>query len=254
MNVTAQAKDSFQLTSLTLQVYLADQNNFRQLISATIAQNTNMVTGDVTNKQVQFTVPSDAPRTSLLAQVTESVSAAYYPYGTGVYPYWNGNPYAYPYAYAYWNGATYSYVPPNYPSYLSSSAQSTSDNTIAPLSYVLASTPEYVALQSQYQQLQAQNQQLQTQNQQLGQQIQTLQGLTAQKDSTIGSLNDQLSSARGTTTLLEIIAVVLGIVTVAIAALHFRSTKTSGKVSPSPPKTEEKTEAKTASGAAGGKS
>ena len=94
INLTAQAKDSFQLANLTVQVYLADQNNLRQLVSTTVAQNTMMPSGNQINKQIQITVPSDAPRTSLVALVTESVSMT---------------PYSYPYAYAnpYWSGNLY---------------------------------------------------------------------------------------------------------------------------------------------------
>ena len=78
INLVAQAKDSFQLTSLTVQVYLADQNNLRQLLSTTVAQSTMMSSGNQINKQVQVTVPSDAIRTSLVALVTESVSITSY--------------------------------------------------------------------------------------------------------------------------------------------------------------------------------
>ena len=235
INLTAQAKDSFQLTSLTVQVYLADQNNLRQLLSTTVAQNTMMPSGNQINKQIQVTVPSDAPRTSLVALVTESVSVGVgmpsynYPYG---YPYWNG------YANVYSNGYGYNpyyYSPPSYYySYPSYNSQSSSDNGVAPLSYVLATTPEYVTLQTQYQQLQAQNQQLQ-------QQLQALQNSTAQKDSTISNLNNQLFSVQGTTTLVEIVAVILAIAVVAVAALHFRPTRTTDTESHPPAKTEEKT-------------
>jgi len=235
INLTAQAKDSFQLTSLTVQVYLADQNNLRQLLSTTVAQNTMMTSGNQINKQIQVTAPSDAPRTSLVALVTESVgmtaSSYSYPYA---YPYWGG--YGNWYGYAYGSYPYYYYGYPSVYYYYSPYAnyQSSSDNGIAPLSYVLATTPEYVALQSQYQQLQAQNQHLQ-------QQLQASRNSTAQKDSTINNLNDQLSSARATTTLVGVVAVVLAIAVVALAALHFKPTKTAETESPPPAKTEEKT-------------
>ena len=237
INLTAQAKDSFQLTSLTVQVYLTDQNNLRQLLSTTVAQNTMMPSGNQINKQIQVTVPSDAPRTSLVALVTESVSMTSYSYPYVNYPYSNG----------YWggygmtfygnsNGNWYGYgsYPYYYYSYPSYNSQSSSDNAIAPLSYVQATTPEYVTLQSQYQQLQAQNQQLQ-------QQLQASQNSTAQKESTISSLNNQLSSAQGTTTLVEIVAVILAIAAVAVAALHFKPTRTTDTESHPPAKTEKKT-------------
>jgi len=235
INLTAQAKGSFQLTSLTVQVYMVGQNNLWQLLSTTVAQNTMMLSGDQINKQIQVTVPSDAPRTSLVAQVTESVSITPYSYA----PYTPWTPYSYAYA-PYWNGASYPYAyyayyathyaSYSYPSY---NYQPT-DDAIAPLSYVLATTPEYLALQSQYQQLQ-------TQNQQLRQQLQASKNSTAQKDSTINNLNNQLSSAQGTTTLVEIVAVILAIALVAIAALHFKSTRTTDTASHSPSRTEKAT-------------
>jgi hypothetical protein len=240
----AQAKDSFQLTSLTVQVYLTDQNNLRQLLSTTVAQNTMMPSGNQINKQIQVTVPSDAPRTSLVALVTESVSMTSYSYPYAYYPYWNGYWDGYGmYSYGnYSNGNRYGYgYPYYYYSYPSYNYQSSSDNAIAPLSYVQATTPEYATLQSQYQQLQQQLTQSQAQNQQLQQQLQASQNSTAQKDSTISNLNNQLSSAQGTTTLVEIVAVILAIAAVALTALHFKPTRTTDTESHPPAKTEEKT-------------
>jgi len=237
INLTAQAKDSFQLTSLTVQVYLTDQNNLRQLLSTTVAQNTMMPSGNQINKQIQVTVPSDAPRTSLVALVTESVSMTSYSYPYANYPYSNGYWGGYDMtSYGNSNGNWYGYgsYPYYYYSYPSYNSQSSSDNAIAPLSYVQATTPEYVTLQSQYQQLQAQNQQLQ-------QQLQASQNSTAQKESTISNLNNQLSSAQGTTTLVEIVAVILAIAAVAVAALHFKPTRTTDTESHPPAKTEKKT-------------
>jgi len=242
INLTAQAKDSFQLTSLTVQVYLADQNNLRQLLSTTVAQNTMMTSSNQINKQIQITVPSDAPRTSLVALVTESVTMTPYSYPYANSPYWNGyGMYSYGnsgswYGYGNSNGNWYGYgLYPYYSnSYPSSSYQSSSDNAVAPLSYVPATTPEYATLQSQYQQLQAQNQQLQ-------QQLQASQNSTAQKDSTISNLNNQLSSAQGTTTLVEIVAVILAIAAVSLGVLHFKPAKTTNTESHPAAKTEEKT-------------
>jgi hypothetical protein len=239
INVTGQAKETFELASLNVQVYLADQNVLRPLLSTTVFANTVMLSGEQINKQIQVTVPSSAPRTSLVAQVTESVGATY-PYGSlGSYTY-TYNPYNYPSAYPY-----YPYYPNYYYSYGYSPYYSTyapytnnypagSDDAITSLSYVLAPTPEYVALQSQ-------NQQLQSQNQQLQQQLQTLKNSTAQKDSTINSLNGQLSSLQGTTIVVEIIAVILAIALVAVTTLHLKSTRTSNATAP--PKAEEKTTA-----------
>jgi len=238
INVTAQAKETFELASLNVQVYSADQNVLRSLLSTTVIANTLMLSGEQVNKEIQVTVPSGALRTSLVAQVTESVGATY-PYGSlGSYTY-SYNPYNYPSAYPYYPYAysPYYYYGYGYSPYYSTYAPYTysnpagSDDAITSLSYILAPTPEYVALQSQ-------NQQLQSQNQQLQQQLQALQNSTAQKDSTINSLNSQLSSVQGTTMVVEIIAVILAIAVVAVTALHLKSTRTSNATPP--PKAEEK--------------
>jgi len=228
INLTAQAKDTFQLSSLTIQVYLADENNLWQLLSTTVAQSTFMLSGDQISKQIQVTVPSNAPRTSLVAQVTESVSMNSYPNSQYAYPYLNCNANLCSYgSYPYYFYSSPSFY---YSSYQTYNYQPSSDDAIAPLSYVPATTPEYVALQSQYQQLQ-------TQNQQLRQQLQALQNSTAQKDSTISSLNNQLSSVQGTNTLVEIVAAILAIAVAALAALHLKSTRTPDTESRSPPNT-----------------
>jgi hypothetical protein len=216
VNVKAQAKDGFQLASLTVQVYLADQSNLRQLVSATVAQNLWMASGNQINKDVQATVPLDASRTSLIALVSESVRTSYYDYSY-YYPFWSSyfsSNYASSYSYPY-----YYFM---YPSYYYTT---TSDDVVAPLSYVKATTPEYNALQSQYQQLQQTLNATQAQNKKLQQDLQTAQGSISQKDSTIGDLNRQLASTQNTTTLLEIIALILVAVTVVLAIERFRLAK-----------------------------
>ena len=240
INVTAQAKEAFELTSLNVLVYSADQNDLRQLLSTTVFANTMMLSGEQISKQISVTIPSSAPRTSLVAQVTESVGATY-PYGSlGSYTY-TYNPYNYPSAYPYYpypyypySSYGYGYSPyySNYAPYTSNYAAASSDDAITSLSYVLAPTPETVALQSQ-------NQQLQSQNQQLQQQLQALQNSTVQKDSTINSLNSQLSSLQGTTMVVEIIAVILAIAVVAVSALHLKSHRAPNATPP--PRAEEKT-------------
>jgi len=227
VNLTAQARDNFVLSSLTMQVYSADQNNLRQLLSTVVASNTIMQSGQQINKQIEVNVPSGASRTSLIAQLSESIGTT----GASSYPF---NPYAYPYPYG--NGAWYQYgAYPTYPYYYfgysyspttyypiypstSYNVQGGADDGIAPLSYILATTPEYVTAQMQ-------NQQLLSQNQQLQQEIQALQNSTAQKDNTISNLNTQLSYAQGTTIVAEIVAVILAIALVAVSAIHIKSTR-----------------------------
>ena len=213
VNVKAQAKDSFQLTSLTVQVFLADQSNLRQLTSATIAQSLWMVSGNQVSKDIQATVPINASRTSLIALVSENIQSTTYNYSSFYYPYWYGG-------YGYANYSHYPYYYTLYPSY---SYATTSDDAVTSLSYVRATTPEYRDLLAQYQQLQQRVNQTQAQNQKLQQDLQTAQGAISQKDSTIADLNRQLSSTQSMTMLLGGIAVILAVVAIALASIHFRS-------------------------------
>jgi septal ring factor EnvC (AmiA/AmiB activator) len=96
-----------------------------------------------------------------------------------------------------------------YPSYYYSSS---TDQAIAPLSYIKATTPEYIALQSEYQALQQQVSQGQTQNQQL-------QTTISQQSATINQLNQQLASAGTMTQRYQTLALVFGILAAALAAL-----------------------------------
>jgi hypothetical protein len=211
VNLQAKAKDSFRLNSLTLQIYLANSSSLRQLTSTTVAQDQSMSSGGQINKDVQITVPLDAPRTSLVAVVSESVRMTYY-----YYSYWA--PYWYPYDNYSW---PYFWA---YPSYYYSTI---TDNAIAPLTYIQATTPEYVTLQSQYQQLQQILNQTQAQNTKLQQDLQNAQNTVAQRDSTIAGLNEQLTSLQSTITLLEAVAVILAVAVVVAVVLLVRQRKTS---------------------------
>jgi len=219
LNVLAKAKDGFRLTSLLVQVYYADQNSLRQLTSTTVAQNLWMSKGDQINKDVQVAVPLDAPRTSLIALVSESVKVRYYDYSYYYYPYWYAYEYddhSYLFYYAY---PTYYYL-------------TFSDDAIAPLAYIRATTPEYVTLQSQYQQLQQTLNETQAQNQKLQQDLQTAQNLIAQKDSTITDLNKQLASTQSMLTFVEVVAVVLGVAIIATVGLYSGAVRSALRKTP----------------------
>ena len=213
INLQAKAKDSFRLTSLVIQVYLANSSSLRQLTSTTVAQDLSMSSGAQISKDIQVPVPLDAPRTSLIAVVSESVRMTYYYYSYW-YPYWYPyDNYSWPYFYAY-------------PSYY---YRTVADDAIAPFTYVKATTPEYVVLQSQYEQLQQSLNQAQAQNQQLQQDLQNAKNTIAQRDSTVADLNKQLTSLQNTLTMVEGIAVILAIAIIALVGLYFRRGKTSVK-------------------------
>jgi hypothetical protein len=84
VNIQANTKSSsISSVSLTAQIYYATGVDLRQLTTATVAM--NAFSGNSLTKQVQFSIPQDAPRTSLMAVLTEQVQifyATYYYYPT----------------------------------------------------------------------------------------------------------------------------------------------------------------------------
>ena len=221
INIQATARDSFRLKSLEVQVYFADGNNLRQLTTATISKDLYMSKGAQINKDIQTAVPADAPRTALIALVSETATMTYYDYSYYYYPpYYYGN---YSYYYVY------------YPSY---SYSSVTDDGIAPLSYIKATTPEYVSLQTAYQMLQQKLDPSQAENQQLKQTLDAKQATINQLNSDIAALNQKFTSAQGTITLLEVTSIILVGILVALAVYTFRerNRRAAGAApEPSPP-------------------
>lgn len=208
VSVQATAKNSFDLSKLVVQIYFADGSSIRSLTSAIIANKTSVNSGDRFAKDVRFNVPADAPRTSIIALVSEDVyvpvdlyAPYFYPYSYWYFPSGNAmNPYFY-----------YVYPPTNI---------TTTDSVLAPLSYVKATTPEYVALQKEYQMLQQQLAQSQADNQKLQQ---NLQDTTNQKNSVIADLSQQLAHSQTSVRTLQVTSLILAIVAAALGFMLFRA-------------------------------
>jgi len=223
VNMQANAKNSFTSASLTAQIFYVDGNSLHQLTSVTLNNNGYVNSGSALNKQITFTVPQNAPRTSLFASITENVQTAYanYYYYPANYNY--SSPYCY---YDVYCGYGYNYYPysSSYYAYPSNSYSTATDSGVAPLSYIKAQTPEYIALQSQYQTVDQQLNQSQAQNQQLQQQLQNAQNTIAQRNATIANLNQQLNTNQNTNTTLEAAAGGFGILAIIFGAfaVHYR--------------------------------
>ena len=191
------------LQNLTVTVYYGDTSGLHLLTSQPLVVNSaeNYMyygapsTGSF-SKIFEVQVPEDAPRTSLIALFSE----------TTIYNNYYANSYNGPYPFSYWyygNPLFYSFYP----------ASTTSlDQGISPLSYIKATTPEYVALQSEYQMLQQQLNQTQTQSKQL-------QTTITQQSAMISQLNQQLASANATLQTYEAVAGIFVIIAVAFGAL-----------------------------------
>ena len=201
--------NNLYLQSLTATIYYADAAGLHQLATQNLVSNPansyeyygSYTTGSF-SKNFTVNVPQNAPRTSLVAIFSETIQSNYYYYN-------------------YWPNFGYSCPDPvfcaSYPSY-----STTTDDAIAPLSYIKATTPEYVALQSEYQMLQQQLNQTQTQNKQL-------QTTISQQSTMISQLNQQLTSANGTAQTYQMVAVGSVIIAGALAAFSIYQLKSKGK-------------------------
>ncbi len=201
VSVQATAKDYVQLGKLVLQVYYADGNSLHLLTTVTVAANVYLNKGNQVSKDIQVNVPADAPRTSLVALITENVNSP-------SYTYWS---YYYPYSYWYWGDENYS---DSYFFYAYPISTSVTDDGLSPLSYIKATTPEYVTLQGEYQMVQQQLNQSKADNQKL-------QDTVAQDNSVIANLNQQLASTQAMVRTLEAFAIILAVLAIALGLLLF---------------------------------
>ena len=221
------------LQSLTATIYYADSSGLHQLATEPLVVSNspnsyNYVSYSYSgsfSKNFTVNVPESAPRTSLVAIFSETVQPNYYNYGGYAYNYpsYYSNLYsyqAYPY-YPYYPSYA-PYVSPAYYPYSYSSSTYSSDQAIAPLSYIKANTPETVTLQSENQMLQQQLSQVQGQNQQL-------QTKASQQNATISQLTQQLAGVNGTIQEYQVLALALGVVTVILLALTINQRKSKEK-------------------------
>ena len=213
VSVSVQAtpkSSSIYLQSLTGAVYYADAAGLHLVETQTLVSNpTNgygiYATGNF-SKSFTVSVPEDAPRTSLVAVFSETVQFNYYALYYGYGPY---------YGYGWYPNIEIG-IYPSYP------LQTGTDDAIAPLSYIRATTPEYVSLQSTYQMLQLRLNQTQTRNQQL-------QATIARQNATISQLNQQLTSANTTAQTYEAVAAVFVVIALALAAFSIYQMRNKAK-------------------------
>jgi hypothetical protein len=210
VSVSVQASpksDGVCLQSLTATIYYADSSGLHSLATETLVSSPAYSYGSYVtsafSKSFTVSVPQDAPRTSLVAVFSESVQSTYY--------------FAYPCVVDMFVAeCTYQYGWYSYSSY-----SVTSDDAIAPLSYIQATTPEYLALQSKYQALQQQLNQTRAelnQNQARLEQSQTqnqqLQSTVSQQGDKINQLNQRLANANAMTQTYQFTTLALGIIAV----------------------------------------
>jgi hypothetical protein len=203
VGVQATPKSSgFYLQTLTATVYYADAAGLHLVATETLVNNSangygSIVTGSF-NRTFTFSVPENASRTSLVAVFSETVQFNYY------------------FSYAPFYGYGYGCLAPFY------SYGTRTDDALAPLSYIEATTPEYVSLQSAYQTLQRQLNQTQLKQSQL-------QSTVIQENATINELNQQLASVNNMKQTYQLLALCFAILAVVLAVFSIYERKAKEK-------------------------
>jgi hypothetical protein len=146
ISASATAKSSIRVVDLSIQVLVyVESGDLQSIGSASLAKDQYVSTGDRFSKDLLVTIPANAPRGELAAIFSETTSPSY-SYYSYYYP-----SYHYYYGYAYW------YYPYYYTYYYpQTTAEPYVESKVLPCSYVLATTPEYVALKSDYDKLSSQ--------------------------------------------------------------------------------------------------
>jgi len=140
ISTTTTAKTSGQVDNLSIEVYAYVNRQLAKATSATVLTNRQVRSGNTWQTTLTVTISPNADRSVMVGIVTEAweeMSSYYNSYG-----YWPYYPYYYP-SYPYNSTVYYVYEP----SYVT--VQKSSQQTL-PLTYVLATTPEYEQLSAQY--------------------------------------------------------------------------------------------------------
>lgn len=143
ISITATAKKECEVQDLSVEFFVYSTTGEPRSIGITsLAKQASVASGNSFQKSAAYTIPTDAPRSFLMAVASETVR---------IYSY----TYSYYYAYPYWwwyNTTRYWWW--WYPVYYSwRTYMDTVDRETGPLTYVLATTPEYTQLKAEYDKL-----------------------------------------------------------------------------------------------------
>ena len=241
------AKASKQVNSLSIEIFAYVNRQLAKVATATVLTDKHVYSGNTWQTTLTVTIPQSIDRSMMIGTVTEmwEETSSYYqsygysPYYPNYYP--NYYPYNYPYNYTvYPYNYPYDYYPYNYavyePSYVT--VQKSSQQTI-PLTYVLATTPEYEQLSAQHRQLQQEYDSLVAKHNELSSKYESLRSDYDQLVSKYNQLGSEYKAASLELSNLKIYTYVLIVVTVALAVavafLLFQRRQVS-----EPPKKQEK--------------
>jgi len=216
VSATTTAKSNGKVVGLTIEVYSYADKQLVKVASETVVKDKRVRSGDTWQTSLTAVIPANAQRAAMVGTVTEVweetsyyYSSRYYrPYYDYYYPYYR---YDFPYPYDY---SMYYYVyEPSYTVTQKSSAQT------VPLTYVLATTPEYEELLKKHEQLSQEYDQLVAKHNELSSKYDSLR---ADYDQTVSKYNQlqsdynsatlELGNYRLYTYVLIVVAVVLSIV------------------------------------------
>jgi len=143
ISITATAKKDCEVQDLSVELFVySASGDPRSIGSTTVARQVSVASGNCFQKSVAYTIPMDAPRSFLMAVVSETIRTYSYSYSYYyVYPYWwwhNVTRYWWGWYPVYYGWRTYTDIV---------------DKEAGPLTYVLATTPEYVQLKADYDKL-----------------------------------------------------------------------------------------------------
>ena len=209
------AKASKQVDSLSIEVLAYVNRQLAKVATATILTNRQVYSGNTWQTTLTVTIPQSIDRSMMIGTVTEvweETSSYYQSYG-----YWPYDPYYSRYYYPYY----YPPYPYNYtvyyvyePSYVT--VQKSSEQTL-PLTYVLATTPEYEQLSAQHKQLQQEYDSLVAKHNELSSKYESLRSDYDQLVSKYNQLGSEYKAASLELSNFKIYTYVLIVVTVALA-------------------------------------
>lgn len=143
ISITATAKKDCEVQDLSVEFFVySASGDSRSIGSTPIVKQASVTSGNSFQKSAAYTIPTDAPRSFLMAVASETVRTYSYTYSYYyAYPYWswyNASRYWWWWYPVYYNWRTY---------------MDTVDKETGPLTYVLAITPEYTQLKADYDKL-----------------------------------------------------------------------------------------------------
>jgi hypothetical protein len=212
------AKASEQVDSLSIGVFAYVNGQLVQTTSTAVLTDTSVSSGNTWQTTLTMTIPANANRSVTIGTVTEAweETSSYY----NSYAYWPYQPYYYPPVSASptairphpYNYAMYLVNQPSYVTVQKSSVQT------LPLTYVLASTPEYEQLSAQQKQLQQEYDSVLTKNNELSSKYESLRSDYDQLTSKYNQLGSEYNAASLELSNYMTYTYVLIAVTVALAA------------------------------------